>query len=70
MQNSNLVMMKVLQVKNQIGNIQLNLDSSSTDSSSMWYTSADSILRLFISLHSYPCIGGYFHKSESPEVRI
>ena len=31
---------------------------------------ADSILRVFVFLYSYPSCGGYFYKSESPEVRI
>ena len=48
--------------------IQLNLDSSSADSSRSWYSRYIGWLNItfFVSLHSYPCCGGYFHKSESP----
>jgi len=51
---------------------QLNINSSDTDSSSTWYSRIHRLTLhyVFVVLHSYPCCGGYFNKSESPEVPI
>ena len=52
--------------------LQLNLDSSSRDSSSTWYSRKHRLthITLFLSFCTHHCCGGYFYKSESPRERI